>query len=123
MDSFFPFDPFKLPLSSIYIDDIYRDWVADDESSTSETSSSDGSEASDDDSSSSDEDEDDDETEVFAGGLAVPGLSVSRNNSNEDDDVARSFEAMSLSLSPEHESFGGRRRAEARFGSIPGMML
>lgn len=115
MDSFFPFDPFKLPLSSVYIDDIYRDWVADDESSTSETSSEDSEDT---DSDSEDESNDDDDTGplpmMMSGGLAVPGQDKS---DGLDEEFARSLEMMSLS--PEDESFGGRRRAEAKYGSIP----
>ena len=117
MDSFFPFDPFKLPLSSVYIDPIYREWegAEDDESTTSGDHSS----------SSFDSDEDDTESESDAvagegeddepawvktrGGLAVPG-SVTSPASPEDDEFSRSFEAMSLSLSPHHESFGGCHR-------------
>lgn len=116
MDSFFPFDPFKLPLSSAYIDPIYREWEgADDDESTT----------SGDHSSSVDSDEEDTESESDAtagesdadepawvktrGGLAVPG-SVTSPASPEDEEFSRSFEAMSLSLSPHSESFGGRRR-------------
>ncbi|ORY90646.1 RNA polymerase I-specific transcription initiation factor RRN3-domain-containing protein [Leucosporidium creatinivorum] len=115
MDSFFPFDPFKLPLSSVYIDDIYRDWVADDESSTSETSSED-SEDTDSDSDDNSSVADDDTGPLpmaMGGGLAVPGLNKS---DGLDEEFARSLEMMSLS--PEDESFGGRRRAEAKYGSL-----
>jgi RNA polymerase I-specific transcription initiation factor RRN3 len=122
MDSFFPFDPFTLPMSSVYINGIYRQWEADDGSSTSGTSSGD----SEDDSSDSDDDDDssslasDAEGEASTGGLAVPGLNRAggaAGSSEDDDEVARSFEAMSLSLSPQHESFGGRRAAD-RMGSL-----
>lgn len=106
MDSFFPFDPFKLPLSAPYIDNIYLEWEGEDES---------GSEASTD----SDDDDDDDASsdvsdtetdEVFArGGLAVPGSKYGAADGGEsDDEVARSFEAMSLS--PDRSAFGGRAR-------------
>lgn len=116
MDSFFPFDPFKLPLSSIYIDDIYRDWVADDESSTSGTSSEDSEDTdsdSDDESSAADDDDTGPLPLAMSGGLAVPGLNKS---DGLDEEFARSLEMMSLS--PEDESFGGRRRAEAKYGSL-----
>lgn len=109
MDSFFPFDPLKLPLSSVYIDGIYRDWVADDDNSSSASSPTassdseveleDGEETT---SSEADTDEADYSFTGRSGGLAVPGA----GRDKEDDDVARSFEAMSLS--PEHGSFGGR---------------
>ncbi|BGP13346.1 hypothetical protein JCM10213_001467 [Rhodosporidiobolus nylandii] len=123
MDSFFPFDPFKLPLSSVYIDDIYREWEAADEDDTStsggEASSSTADEDSDeetDSSSSAADDSDDDDEPAWAksrGGLAVPGMGVGGRTQDEDDEVSRSFEAMSLSLSPREESFGGRRALEA----------
>ncbi|KAK4052162.1 DNA independent RNA polymerase I transcription factor [Microbotryomycetes sp. JL201] len=118
MDSFFPFDPFKLPMCASYIDDIYREWVPDDDSSMT-SSSNDAESSSDDD----DEDDEDDRTgEMKIGsmpGLTVPGLNVA-SGSSEDDDVARSFEAMSLSLSPGHESFGGRRTVKQQhMRSIP----
>lgn len=114
MDSFFPFDPFKLPLSSVYIDPIYREWegAEDDESTTSGDLSS-SSVDSDEDETGSESDataEDDEPAWVKTrGGLAVPG-SVTSPASPEDDEFSRSFEAMSLSLSPQHESFGGRHR-------------
>ncbi|GAA5884869.1 hypothetical protein JCM6882_007131 [Rhodosporidiobolus microsporus] len=130
MDSFFPFDPFKLPLSSAYIDEIYRVWEdADDEDETStsgassSTADDDDSDEEDDDSSSSAAETDDDADEgepawvKTRGGLAVPGMRLggSQQDDDEDDEVSRSFEAMSLSLSPQEESFGGRRAAEAAF--------
>ncbi|KAK4049742.1 DNA independent RNA polymerase I transcription factor [Microbotryomycetes sp. JL221] len=112
MDSFFPFDPFKLPLCSQYIDEIYREWVPDDDSSMTGSST--------DDTSSDDDDDDDGDTtrdDTFGSnmqGLTVPGLNANASGSSEaeDDEVARSFEAMSLSLSPAHESFGGRRNTK-----------
>ncbi|GAA6004023.1 RNA polymerase I-specific transcription initiation factor RRN3 family protein [Rhodotorula paludigena] len=120
MDSFFPFDPFKLPLSSVYIDSIYREWEgADDESTTSGDASSSTADSDDDDDTASSsaagtEDDDDDEPAWLRsrGGLAVPGMNRGGADDEEDDEVARSFEAMSLSLSPQHESFGGRRALE-----------
>ncbi|GAA6038563.1 hypothetical protein JCM8097_004632 [Rhodosporidiobolus ruineniae] len=125
MDSFFPFDPFKLPLSSVYIDAIYREWEGadDDESSTDDggrsSSTADDDDSDEDDSSASssagDEDEDDEDEPAWVktrGGLAVPGMRNGGAQDDEDDEVSRSFEAMSLSLSPQEESFGGRRRAE-----------
>ncbi|GAA5831016.1 hypothetical protein JCM11251_005110 [Rhodosporidiobolus azoricus] len=125
MDSFFPFDPFKLPLSSAYIDSIYRVWedADDDDESTSQSgassSTADEDDSDEEDTSSSAADtEDDDEDEEPAwvktrGGLAVPGMRDGAAGDDEDDEVSRSFEAMSLSLSPQDESFGGRRAAEA----------
>ncbi|GAA5915217.1 hypothetical protein JCM8208_007714 [Rhodotorula glutinis] len=119
MDSFFPFDPFKLPLSSVYIDRIYREWEgADDEDSTTSGDNSSSTADSDDDDSgvaTGDDDDDDDEPAWVKtrGGLAVPGAGRRRSGQDDDDDdVSRSFEAMSLSLSPQDESFGGRRRQD-----------
>lgn len=125
MDSFFPFDPFKLPLSSIYIDDIYRDWE-DDEGGDGSASSSGGTSSDTDEDSDSDDDDDDDESDSGAegimarGGLAVPG---SERRREEDDEVARSFEAMSLS--PDRNAFGGRNRKaqETAFGSIETLVV
>ncbi|KAI5474804.1 RNA polymerase I specific transcription initiation factor RRN3 [Pseudohyphozyma bogoriensis] len=107
MDSFFPFDPFKLPLSSLYIDNIYRTWESED-GSASEASSED----TDDDYDSSSESDTDTEDEAFyarAGGLAVPG--VSKADEEDDEVFSKSFEAMSLS--PDRSAFGGR------VGSLP----
>lgn len=120
MDSFFPFDPFKLPLSSVYIDRIYREWEgADDEESTTSGDNSSSTADSDDDDSgvaTGDDDDDDDDEPAWVktrGGLAVPGAGGRRSgDDDDDDDVSRSFEAMSLSLSPQDESFGGRRRKD-----------
>ncbi|SGY66650.1 BQ5605_C004g02693 [Microbotryum silenes-dioicae] len=108
MDSFFPFDPFKMPLSSVYIDGIYREWIDDDASSSEASSDTSSSEASDSEDSASDCDPVSDTTS----GWAVPGLLSTSSDPALDAEVARSFEAMSLSLSPHHESFGGRRKKE-----------
>ncbi|GAA5879651.1 hypothetical protein JCM8547_003732 [Rhodosporidiobolus lusitaniae] len=127
MDSFFPFDPFKLPLSSGYIDPIYREWEGADEDESSTSEGGDNSSSTADDSDSDEEDssssvaEDDDEEDATAswarGGLAVPGMKIGGRGDEEDDEVSRSFEAMSLSLSPHEESFGGRKAAEQAFSS------
>ncbi|BGO89017.1 hypothetical protein NBRC10512_008208 [Rhodotorula toruloides] len=120
MDSFFPFDPFKLPSSSAYIDGIYREWEGadDDESTTSGDASSSVADSDDDtgesDVTTGDEDEDEPAWVKTRGGLAVPGSGRpgAAADDDDDDEVSRSFEAMSLSLSPQYESFGGRRRQE-----------
>jgi RNA polymerase I-specific transcription initiation factor RRN3 len=77
LNTFFPFDPYRLPNSSPYIDGIYRDWasvaIADDE----------------------DEDDDDDDT--------VPekqGIDLRSRDRSEDDltgGLGASFEGMSIS--------------------------
>ncbi|KAM0751693.1 RNA polymerase I-specific transcription initiation factor RRN3 [Meredithblackwellia eburnea MCA 4105] len=103
MDSFFPFDPFKLPLSSPFIDSIYREWVNDD--SDDEDSSSDD----DDDDASSSEADTETESVYGHGGLRVPGSSkydVEGLSDEDDSFISKSFEAMSLS--PDRPAFGGR---------------
>ena len=83
LESFFPFDPYKLESSASFIEPLYREWseVAPDE---------DG-----DDSSSSEQDDDDDEADDVrrneaGNGLAIPGskphASRSKNNNDDDDD-------------------------------------
>lgn len=107
MDSFFPFDPFKLPLSSEYIEGIYREWEADEDDTASDDG--DSSDDDDDDSSSAAETESGDEQWAAQGGLAVPcsaGRGRREKEDREADEVARSFEVMSLS--PEQSTFGGR---------------
>ena len=138
MDSFFPFDPLKLPLSSVFIDGIYREWIADDESSNGSDDTSSSAASSD-----SEVDLDDEEHEhvststsseldessfglrrsrgipagisIGGGRLAVPS-SGGGEDGEEEDDVARSFEAMSLS--PDHSAFGGRARSLKRMPGI-----
>ena len=81
LNTFFPFDPYKLPLSLPYIDAVYREWasVALDE----------------------DEEEEEEEDDVPDERLAMhsPG-----------DELGRSFEGMSISpIRPTpHAKFGSR---------------
>ena len=142
MDSFFPFDPLKLPLSSLFIDGIYRTWVDDDESSNGSDDTSSSAASSD---SEADPEEEEHELSTNsvtstsseldessfglrrsrgmangiriggAGGLAVPGSGAGEDGEDEDD-VARSFEAMSLS--PDHSAFGGRAGSLKRMPGI-----
>jgi RNA polymerase I-specific transcription initiation factor RRN3 len=128
MDSFFPFDPFKLPLSSVYIDEIYREWEGadddDDDDDESDTATDDDSST---DASTSQASETEDEKSWTMGGLAVPGMNRRGGNSpmneDEEDEVARSFEAMSISFSPDHASFGGRRAFESQQNARRGKVL
>lgn len=129
MDSFFPFDPFKLPLSSIYIDEIYREWEGaddDEDDDESDTATDDDSST---DASTSQASETEDEKGWTIGGLAVPGMhkrggtAGSPMNEDEEDEVARSFEAMSISFSPDSASFGGRRAFEREQTSRRGKVL
>lgn len=78
LNTFFPFDPYKLPKSSRYIDGVYREWSAvavDDEDEDEEE----------------DEDEDVDPTRI--------GLSITRTVPPDPpaDTLGASFEAMSIS--------------------------
>ena len=82
LNTFFPFDPYKLPKSSRYIDRVYREWSAvaigdDDE----------------------DEDEGEDEGESEDIDSARTGLSIARTAPSETlgDTLGVSFEAMSIS--------------------------
>ena len=81
LNTFFPFDPYKLPKSSRYIDGVYREWSAvaiDDE----------------------DGDEEDDEGEEDEGvGSARVGVSITRAVPSNQlaDTLGASFEAMSIS--------------------------
>ncbi|CAL1700445.1 unnamed protein product [Somion occarium] len=86
LNTFFPFDPYKLPRSSAYIQGVYREW---------------SSVAIDDD----DEDEDEDEAESddeehyhasFDGGIAVP-QSSSPSRGDDTDGLGASFGGMSIS--------------------------
>lgn len=96
LDSFFPFDPFRLPTSAKYIDAIYRSWEGPEESD------------SDDD---DDEDDDDERADTFSTEPinAIPGkrrrtrLSAGGAADGEGDvaELGRSFEqGLSMSVSP-----------------------
>ncbi|KAJ9477353.1 RNA polymerase I-specific transcription initiation factor RRN3 [Pseudozyma hubeiensis] len=77
LESFFPFDPYKLESSASFIEPLYREWseVAPEE---------DGSESSDDD----DEDDEDEADDVRRNesGLAIPGSTARKSRGEEDDD-------------------------------------
>lgn len=79
LNTFFPFDPYKLPKSSPYIDGIYREWssvaIADDED---------------------DEDEDEEDTEETIGqGIDVVGRASSEESLTGG--IGASLEGMSIS--------------------------
>jgi RNA polymerase I-specific transcription initiation factor RRN3 len=80
LNTFFPFDPYKLPKSSRYIDGVYREWSA---------------VAVDDDN----EDEDDDEDEDEGTDPARIGVSIARTTPPDPlaNTLGASFEAMSIS--------------------------
>jgi RNA polymerase I-specific transcription initiation factor RRN3 len=79
LNTFFPFDPYKLPKSSRYIDGVYREWS---------TVAIDGEDEDEDD---EDEGEDDDFSRI--------GVSIVRTVSPDPpvDNLGDSFEAMSIS--------------------------
>lgn len=60
IESFFPFDPYKLKSSKHFIDNIYREWIADDDD-----------DSSDEDEDEDNEDDDDDDDDVSAGMMAM----------------------------------------------------
>lgn len=89
LESFFPFDPYKLESSAAFIEPLYREWseVAPEE---------DGSESE---SEESDEDEADDERRN-EGGVAIPGskLRVQTSGDEEDDEEEEEEEGNSSSF-------------------------
>ena len=101
LDSFFPFDPFRLPTSAKYIDAIYRSWEGPEDS-----------DSDDDDDDDDDEDEEEDErADTFSTEPinAIPGkrrrmrLSAGDGVNGEGDvaELGRSFEqGLSMSVSP-----------------------
>ena len=80
LNTFFPFDPYKLPKSSRYINGVYREWSAVAINGEDE-----------------DEDEDEDEGEDI--GSARIGMSIARTAPPDPpgDSLGASFEAMSIS--------------------------
>ncbi|THH19901.1 hypothetical protein EW146_g1348 [Bondarzewia mesenterica] len=86
LNTFFPFDPYKLPKSRSYIEGVYREWSSvaiDDEE---------------------DEDEDEEEDEEYVGGRSTGGIDV-LNATNQDQDrdakeLGASFGGMSISPAP-----------------------
>lgn len=81
LTSFFPFDPYKLPRSSLYIEPIYREWA------------SVAIEGDDDD----DDDEDEDEAERMQDELPRPRRDTVDHLDVEADGLGASFGGMSIS--------------------------
>lgn len=81
LTSFFPFDPYKLPRSSLYIEPIYRDWA------------SVAIEGDDDD----EEEEGEDEVEGMQNGLAQPRSDKVDHLNVDADGLGASFGGMSIS--------------------------
>ena len=82
LTSFFPFDPYKLPRSSSYIEPIYREWA------------SVAIEGDDDD---DDDEEGEDEVEGMQDGLARPRRDEVEYLDVEEDGLGASFGGMSIS--------------------------
>ncbi|KZS88162.1 RNA polymerase I-specific transcription initiation factor RRN3 [Sistotremastrum niveocremeum HHB9708] len=93
LNTFFPFDPFHLPLSRSYIEPIYREWQSVELQGSDDEDEYDD-EADDDEEADQDEDEDDARTET-------EGIHIRRASPGSKDDVdeglGRSFEGMSIS--------------------------
>ncbi|RDB19882.1 RNA polymerase I-specific transcription initiation factor rrn3 [Hypsizygus marmoreus] len=102
LNTFFPFDPYRLPKSNVYIQDVYREWssVAIDEE--------------DEDEDDEDEDEEDEDSEegggdgdgksedpALSGFLSIPRSDAAKGNT-DDLGLGESLEAMSIS--PMHSS-------------------
>ena len=85
LNTFFPFDPYKLPKSSRYIDGVYREWSA--------------VAINDEDDEDENEDEDEDENEDEDINSARIGVTIARTAPSDllGDTLGVSFEAMSIS--------------------------
>ncbi|KAG5733538.1 RNA polymerase I-specific transcription initiation factor rrn3 [Termitomyces sp. T112] len=85
LNTFFPFDPYRLPKSHTYIQGIYREW-----SSVA---------LDDDDDDDDDEEEEEEEEDIRAEGLESGGLHIPRSKSGGADDfgLGKSLGAMSIS--------------------------
>jgi len=85
LNSFFPFDPYRLPRSGPYIEGVYREWssVAIDEEEEEEVESDEGE--------ASEQEEQED-----GGGIAVNGTRIAQRD-DETDGLGASFGGMSIS--------------------------
>jgi len=102
LNTFFPFDPYKLPLSHSYIDGVYREWssVALDDGEESGESDDDGEAPEDNEASSEGEAQDaGDVSELGKGELAfgTPMVVNSLSASSSAEDLGKSFGGMSIS--------------------------
>ena len=87
LTSFFPFDPYKLPRSSSYIEPIYREWAS-------------VAIEADDDDDDDDDDEGEDEVEEMQDGFARPRRDEVDYLDVEADGLGASFGGMSISPVP-----------------------
>lgn len=88
LNSFFPFDPYRLPRSSSYIEGVYREW--------SSVAIDDGDEEEED----GDSDGDVEDIEVSATGFDIPQI----NGVDDTGGLGQSFGGMSISPSPNNLS-------------------
>ncbi|KAF9232157.1 RNA polymerase I-specific transcription initiation factor RRN3-domain-containing protein [Melanogaster broomeanus] len=109
LHTFFPFDPYKLPRSSSYIEGLYREWSSVAIGGDEESDDGDVEEEEDDDEDLEDEDEDQAGaglragsprdtlamTTLVSGGLRIPGSSQMTNSDAEG--LGESFGGMSIS--------------------------
>lgn len=87
LNSFFPFDPYRLPRSSSYIEGVYREW---------------SSVAIDDEDDEEDQDDEDSDgvVEMSTNAFDIPQI----NATDETGELGHSFEGMSISPSPNNLS-------------------
>ncbi|TFK43795.1 RNA polymerase I-specific transcription initiation factor RRN3 [Crucibulum laeve] len=93
LNTFFPFDPYRLPRSNAYIQGVYRDWSSvsiDDEDEDDDSSDGDEDEDSDEDS-----DREDKEDLTSSGYLSIPRSSFEKTR--DDGGLGESLGAMSIS--------------------------
>ena len=89
LNSFFPFDPYRLPRSSSYIEGVYREW--------SSVAIDDGDEE--------DQDGEDSDGDVENIGISTTAFSIPQiNGDNETGELGHSFGGMSISPSPNNIS-------------------
>ncbi|PPQ84656.1 hypothetical protein CVT24_006862, partial [Panaeolus cyanescens] len=101
LNTFFPFDPYRLPKSSRFIQEVYREW------------SSVELEVDDDDEEEEDEEEDDESSYALPSSspradghryLDIPGPNKRKGPSIDDDDGGLGQSLVSMSISPIHVS-------------------
>lgn len=100
LNTFFPFDPYKLPKSGVYIQEVYREWasVAIDEESDDEDGESDLD-------GDGDSDEEHDTSAHVTGDSAIhipmsissPSGALKQDENGTDQGLGASFDAMSIS--------------------------
>lgn len=100
LNTFFPFDPYRLPRSSSYIQDVYREWSSvaiDDDDSESDSSDEDNPEEVEDTSSATSHELEKNEPTPLG---AVPIGSPRPETEDAADGLGASFGGMSISPAP-----------------------